>query len=363
MFKKEKNELCVKLFTVCLSLSMCFSSCSDEDHVSLREKEKEGVFQKEIDNRIGIMAKSLEWEESYDAENPGQSVIQQRISPTVYTSREFIMMPNCYIGGVFTASSVKNLSFRPIVGNLKPIKVVYTFPGYFTDEFVPEGPVGMFASLGRAINSPSFKGKQQLAFSYDYKEMTHYSELNLAFGAQANIGSIFSLGINVNKAVEKGKKALLAKISQKNFSVLMDYPKDGDPFVSKDAYNKAIASNAVYVNSVTYGRCGIITIESESSYEEIRTAFKAALSAKVVKGELALDAKYRDMLNKCQIKIFIVGGEGEKATRAVEGFNEFKNFIISGGEFSREVPGVPITFTANKVSDLSVYENEFVVQQ
>lgn len=143
----------------------------------------------------------------------------------------------------------------------------------------------------------------------------------------------------------------------------MDYPKDGDPFVSKDAYNKAIASNAVYVNSVTYGRCGIITIESESSYEEIRTAFKAALSAKVVKGELALDAKYRDMLNKCQIKIFIVGGEGEKATRAVEGFNEFKNFIISGGEFSREVPGVPITFTANKVSDLSVYENEFVVQQ
>ena len=59
------------------------------------------------------------------------------------------------------------------------------------------------------------------------------------------------------------------------------------------------------------------------------------------------------------IKIFISGGKGQDVAKIVEGYNEFKNFIVNGGEFTRDVPGVPIFFTANYAVDNSVFKTTF----
>lgn len=62
------------------------------------------------------------------------------------------------------------------------------------------------------------------------------------------------------------------------------------------------------------------------------------------------------------MKICVSGGAGQKVAKIVEGYHEFKNFIISGGEFTTDVPGVPIFLTANYVRDNSVFNTTFVTK-
>ena len=59
------------------------------------------------------------------------------------------------------------------------------------------------------------------------------------------------------------------------------------------------------------------------------------------------------------MRILVSGGEANQVVQIVEGYEAFMNFIKSGGEFSREVPGVPIFFTANYVEDNSVFRTTF----
>ncbi|KAA2438324.1 hemolysin, partial [Alistipes onderdonkii] len=62
------------------------------------------------------------------------------------------------------------------------------------------------------------------------------------------------------------------------------------------------------------------------------------------------------------MRIFVSGGAGQDVAKIVEGYNEFANFIINGGEFSKEVPGVPIFFTANYAEDNSVFRTTFTTE-
>lgn len=350
----------LKTILLCASVGLLVPSCSQDEQENLGNNINE---KKSINNKIEITTKSLEWDESYDPYAEVTPSLAKSAGSIKHATHEFVAMSNCFIGGVFTGASILDLSFKDIQGTYKPIRVAYTFPGYFTDVIDPlEGPVDMYMSLSRAVDSPKFKGKQQLSFAYDFKQMTHYSELYLAFGAKVDIASIFSLGADFSREVEKTKSSLLAKITQKNFSMLTNYPKGGNPFLEQDSYDNAIKENAVYVNSVTFGRSAIISIEGEVKYEQIKAAFTASLNLKKVGASVNLEKKHKDVFEACQIKIYIVGGEGEAATEAITGFDAFKDFIISGGEFTKDVPGVPISFTANKVSDRSVFKNEFVIK-
>ena len=117
--------------------------------------------------------------------------------------------------------------------------------------------------------------------------------------------------------------------------------------------------NAVYVNSITYGRMAIISIESDTTYTALKTAFKAALNAKMVNGEVSMDASSEQTLQKAEIHIWIRGGKGADAVATATGFNEFTKFIVNGGTFTKDVPGQPIYCTVNRVDDNSAFSLNF----
>ena len=112
---------------------------------------------------------------------------------------------NIYLGAVYTAKSVEDLSYDWISKPVDPIDVSYTFPRYFFDEIQRPSVSGMYRSLNKAIESPQFTGKQSLAFEYDMRQFFKYNELKLAFGANVNVASLFKLDVSVNYTNIKSK--------------------------------------------------------------------------------------------------------------------------------------------------------------
>lgn len=140
---------------------------------------------------------------------------------------------------------------------------------------------------------------------------------------------------------------------QKNFDGIIDYPEDGNIFSDNDKLSKY--PNAVYVNSITYGRMAIISIESDTTYNALKTAFKAALNAKVVNGKASMDANAEKLLHNADIHIWIRGGKGADVVATSAGFDEFTKFIVNGGTFTKDVPGQPIYCSVNRVDDNSTF--------
>lgn len=294
---------------------------------------------------------SLEWDESYHPYSDtkaGNSSMEMAVT-----------ISNIYVGAVYEGATINDLSFRPIKKKLDPIDVAYSFPRYFFDTIERPSYSSMLRSLNAAIESPAFSGKQLESFEYDFRQFNSYSELKLAFGANVNVANIFNIDASANHEKIKAKSGLFARVVQKNFSVVMDYPYDGNVFENDDDYYEVAQKDPVYVNSITYGRMGIIAIESEYSYEELKAAFKASLTVGKFGGELNLSAENKDILEKATIRTLISGGAGADVCQVFNGFDKFAEFIANGGEFTRDTPGVPIFFTANRVVDDSVYTSSF----
>ena len=82
----------------------------------------------------------------------------------------------------------------------------------------------------------------------------------------------------------------------------------------------------------------------------------------MINGKLNLSAAHKELLEKAEIQICIIGGDGQAATKTIAGFHEFQNFIIDGGVYSKEVYGVPISFGAAYAEDNSMFVTKFQVK-
>lgn len=310
---------------------------------------------KYVTSPIIISGDNIEWDESYHP-------ISGNTRSTNQSDQIAITSNNIYLGAVYTAKSIEDLSFDWISNPVDPIDVSYTFPRYFFDEIQRPSVSAMYRSLNKAIESPQFTGKQSLAFEYDLRQFYKYSELKLAFGANINVAGIFKLDASVNYEKIKSKSGLFARVVQKNFSMIMDYPYDGNIFLNNDDMSSLLSKNPVYINSIIFGRMAIIAIESNYSYDELKAAVKASFSVGVVGGELNLSAEYKKILQESTMRLLVSGGAGQDVANIVMGYDEFTKFIVNGGEFTKDVPGVPIFFTANYAKDNSVFTTTFVAE-
>ncbi|MCF2697774.1 thiol-activated cytolysin family protein [Phocaeicola vulgatus] len=253
-----------------------------------------------------------------------------------------------YLGSVLQAESINTGEYRSVAypNALKPeIRIAFSLP-IKSRVIKPK-----FTSFNDAVidaitdAGKDFSGKQSQVFSYKMKEFNYYKEVNMAFGANIKIGQLFSITTSVESDKKQSNTALFVDFSQIYFNVAMDIPDDGNIFLNETERQKYLNQKPVYVNSVNMGRKGVMIVESEESYSEISVSIRAAFNAGIVNGELSLDSKTKEMLKRAQIYIYIIGGNGEDAAKVVTGFPAFQDFIIKGGVYSKEIYGVPISFS------------------
>lgn len=265
-----------------------------------------------------------------------------------------------YPGSVLQAESVDKGIYHPVgyPNIIKPeIRISFSLP--VKSKSIAPKRSAFFDAITDAIGDKNFSGQQSQVFSYKMKEFNYYKEVKMAFGANVNIGQLFSINTSIQSDRKQSNTALFIDFSQIYFSIAMDIPDDGNIFINESERQKYLGQKPIYINSVNMGRKGVLIVESEESYSEISIAIRAAFNAGIVGGQLSLDDKTKKMLRQANIYIYIIGGDAEEASKVVKGFEAFQEFIVKGGVYSNTVYGVPVSFSAAYASDNSLFISKF----
>jgi putative hemolysin len=262
--------------------------------------------------------------------------------------------PHVWLGNVLYRSSVADCTYRPISGSKNPIMVSLSLLG--TESSVISYPsYSRYTSyIKQQIQKSSFKQNDEFLFSIE--QFTSYNEIKSAFGSNVNTNFLFwgssssSSGMehHINKAT-----GIYLKFWQSSFTAVMDTP--NIPYANVSA---ALMDSAVYINSITYGRFGLLTLETNAEASYAKRMIQESFHTLFTKGSSYITSQERNFLDGCDFKVYLIGGNGTTAVQSFYGFTGFVDHIAKG-QFSKEQPGVPIFCSFANVADNSLARIKF----
>ncbi|MFO0634888.1 MAG: thiol-activated cytolysin family protein [Nannocystaceae bacterium] len=143
---------------------------------------------------------------------------------------------------------------------------------------------------------------------------------------------------------------ILVDFTQAYYTIDVDTPGLPSQFFTDDVTVEQLELFAgpdyppMYVQSVTYGRRVIFALESSRTEEEVRFALDASFDALLAGGSVEVDVQHRDVLEQSSISALVIGGSGADAVKSVTGFDGLVEYLLAGGDFSKDSPGAPIAY-------------------
>ena len=207
--------------------------------------------------------------------------------------------------------------------------------------------------------------------SSSYKVKTAYSSKQIALDVGLNAEwATGDVSAQFNYQSNEQKTVVMAVYKQAFYTITMDSPASPDAVFSKDVsldQVKSVMNDAAppaYVQSVTYGR--IIMFRMETSYKassyDIESAFKYAAGVSV---DGSLEAEYKDILKNSSIEVIVLGGNASVSSSAVSAKSADDLIPIIEGDnavYSRNNPGVPISYTIRYLKDNSLAKLGYFTQ-
>ncbi|HEX2687453.1 MAG TPA: thiol-activated cytolysin family protein [Kofleriaceae bacterium] len=193
----------------------------------------------------------------------------------------------------------------------------------------------------------------------EIEEVHSENQLNMALGVQASWGlGVASLKASFDWSNHNVRSRYVVRYTQAYYTVDLDAPASPSALFAPDVTLADVQGKLdaqrppVYVSSVTYGRLVLFTFESQYSAEEMSAALDFAYSGGVdVKGDVSVT--YKDIISQSKITAFILGGDAGTAVQTIDSYDALKNFIKSGGNYSRQSPGAPIAYKLAYLKDNS----------
>lgn len=280
-----------------------------------------------------------------------------------YTTQEVVVVPDnqSYIfpGSLLQGYSVNTPNYVPLpIRNYKryPISVRVTFPSDESEGVIDTPSLSRTrVFLRKALLASGFSGAQIEEFLYETFNFYYYDEIKWAYGSNVNIKGLFSsssISTDVSVVRTQFPTAMIAKFTIKNFTMVLDEPSNGK-LVDEQNVDQATlyGYSPVYVNTITYGRMGIIVIESNNMSSEVRSAYEKAIKKLFKRSNETLTEYEKTLVNTSKINVYLIGGTGSPQAQAVTGYDQFINYIAHSGDFSASDPGVPILFSMRYLSD------------
>jgi thiol-activated cytolysin len=206
-----------------------------------------------------------------------------------------------------------------------------------------------------------YTGATPAKFSYTYTSI--YSSEQLAVAVNANVeGTTWSAAGSLSVKTDDTKSRYLIEFTQEYYTMAFDPPQGAagvfaPSVTSKDLEPYAAAGNPpVYVASVTYGRIFYILFESKSSQKELEAAVSGSYNSGAINATATATASWKKTINESTVKAYGLGGNAEQAIGAVTGtdqFDKIAKFLTTGANFSKDNPGVPISYTIRHLTDAS----------
>ncbi|WP_316839915.1 thiol-activated cytolysin family protein [Pedobacter gandavensis] len=287
-----------------------------------------------------------------------------------FQSNVFVISPemglSIYPGAILDAKSItaENFAPRPLVGieaYMRPASMSTNLPvgsGKVTKTTI------LKPSSGRAFVNAALKDLSQLSpgkiaparFQAEMSSFNTYDKLKMLYGYNKKLDLWAfdkSTVKDVDMQVARRKSGIIIKFFMENFSIDVDVPDDQQLFDST-GMDKSLFMGAspMYVSSVTYGRMGIMTIESESDVSVLQSAIqkKFNILKGVVSGGNNLTQQEIQAMDASIIRYALTGPQGSSAPITISGIAAFEQILSENSSFTAETPGVPISFRLRQLS-------------
>lgn len=271
--------------------------------------------------------------------------------------KEEILISNpipVYLGAAFPAKEFGK-SFKPeILYPRNPIDVIFHFTNPYIGEITKEnGSIGYYKLLKEALKSNEYKSHiskgAKESFEFICSEYYSYSDIEKAFSANAGLAKIFTSKIQNNTKTVKAKSKLLGQLTSRCFTISMDIPTNG---LFKDKAKNTAPEEPVYVYSITYGKVALLSVESEYSFEEVKSAVEANINYKIFSAGGNYSQKAQEIIAKSKITLFIISDDKANEQTFYTTDNIKSAFNLS---YSEENPGYPVFCQGNYTKDNSAF--------
>lgn len=264
------------------------------------------------------------------------------------------LIPHIWVGNIMKKSSIADCIYQPLIYPRSTINVGLTLPGTTPKAITNPTSLNYLSYIQDQTAKGSFT--QSNEFNFTIEQFTSYNELKVAFGSNVNTSMLFwGSSSTTEKEEHRIDKAtgLYIKFYQTSFKAFMDYPQGSIAQIPSN-----MTDEAVYINSITYGRLGILTLETNSTAQYSKEVMNRTFQKLFVSGSSSLTSEEQSFLNGCDFKVYLIGGNG---STAVQSFTGYAGFIqhIKKGTFSKNEPGTPLFCTFNHVKDNSPVKVNF----
>lgn len=290
-----------------------------------------------------------------------------------YESDEMIVTPSSrsyvYPGAIIKAASIPTDEFKTFFGYATaPIDLHLSFPSSLSFGTIPSPSLSNSRIFLRtALMAPDFSGQQIDDFSQSITMFRRYQEVKLAYGYNVNQRGLFSstnASFDFNASETLYHTKLMASYTVKNFTYSMPNPTVGQLIdmasITPEVFNGV---SPVYVNSVTYGRYGLLVVETNNGGEEMKSAFEKVVKKIFKQTNEAFTQEQITLFSACRVTIYILGSTmGESAIQLLINPNPeaVSNFLSENvGVFTAQDPGVPISYKAKYLKDNSPFKTVF----
>ncbi len=267
------------------------------------------------------------------------------------------------------------VAFQPNSATLWPGNVVQgddARQGLLTPIGLPRAPMTFSVSLENLQGSPvgvmqspslsSFReqrneilaagvdGAVPAQISYEISRVFEESQVAVDVGASLDWAGIYSVAAMFGFAESNSSTKVLIEFTQAYYTIDVDIPGLPADFFTDDVDVEQLETYTgvdnppMYVQSITYGRRVIFSLESYRSEEEIRFALEASFDGLLFGGGIDLDIETREVLEQSKISAMVLGGAGADAVKTVLGVDGLYQFLLDGGDYSKDSPGAPIAY-------------------
>jgi thiol-activated cytolysin len=207
-----------------------------------------------------------------------------------------------------------------------------------------------FREQRNQILSADVTGATPAALDFEVIQVNSASQLSVAIGADVSWPGGPDIAASFGFDSSEQKTKILVNFTQAYYTVDIDTPISPSDFFADGTSVEDLepwmddASPPVYVQSITYGRRVIFSVQTSRSATEVKAALEASYGFAGGGLDIEVSTENREVLEESTIRAFVLGGSGEDATGAINGFEGLIQYIQNGGSYSKDSPGAPIAY-------------------
>lgn len=160
-------------------------------------------------------------------------------------------------------------------------------------------------------------------------------------------------GLSIDVNTRRNYSKFLVKLNQSFYTVAFELPTSPDQLFAAGAVPADLApfvgpgNPATFISSVTFGRIFYLLIESTESADSVAASINLSFSGALGSIADTTKVRYVNKLDSLRTTAYALGGDANKALRAVtSSLDSLKDFLAEGGDIRT---GVPISYVVRSV--------------